>query len=223
MKKTRDNFVIYKITNLVNCKFYIGSAKYFAGRKGEHLSLLRKGKHHNKHLQSSYNKYGEDKFEFNIIEYTTKEKLIEREQYYLDTLQPQYNFLKVAYSSLGFKHTEECKNKMSISRKGKQNSLGRKLSEETKEKIGKNQIGRIKSEIELNKKRKKIVQLDLNSNFINEFIDSVSASKKLNLHETNIRSCCRQEAGFRKYPKSTGGFKFMYKDQFELQRIKENG
>jgi len=35
------------------------------------------------------------------------ENLINREQYYLDLLQPEYNVLKVAGSSLGFKHREE--------------------------------------------------------------------------------------------------------------------
>jgi group I intron endonuclease len=31
--------------------------------------------------------------------------LIEREQYYLDTLEPKYNILKIAGSSLGYKHS----------------------------------------------------------------------------------------------------------------------
>lgn len=45
--KTRDNYVIYSITNILNNKFYIGSAVYFAARKGHHLEKLRKNKHYN--------------------------------------------------------------------------------------------------------------------------------------------------------------------------------
>lgn len=58
MQNKRKEFVIYKIINTINGKIYVGSAKYFAGRKGEHYSMLRNNKHSNKHLQNSYNKYG---------------------------------------------------------------------------------------------------------------------------------------------------------------------
>lgn len=220
MRDKRKEFVIYKIINTINDKIYIGSAKYFAGRKGNHYYKLRNNKHHNQHLQNSYNKHG-DVFRFEILEYCTPDTLIEREQHYLDALNPDYNILKEAYSSLGFKHSEECKKEMSKRRKGKQHSLGRKLSKKTKEKIGSYQIGRIKTEEELNKQRIPIVQLDKEYNFIQEFSDSVTASKDLKIAQTNIRSCCRQEAGYRRWPKTAGGFKFMYKNQFELQRIKE--
>jgi len=38
--------------------------------------------------------------------------LLEREQYYLDNLQPEYNIVKTAGSTLGYKHTEESLEKM---------------------------------------------------------------------------------------------------------------
>ena len=37
---------------------------------------------------------------------------MDREQYYLDCLKPEYNILKIAGSSLGFKHSEETKVKI---------------------------------------------------------------------------------------------------------------
>jgi group I intron endonuclease len=132
--KTRDEFVIYKITNIINNKIYIGSAKYFARRKGEHYYMWRNSKHSNQHLQNSYNKYG-DVFKFEIIEYCIEKNLIEKEQFYIDTLNPQYNILKEAYSSIGFKHSEETKQLLSKKFKGMQRSLGRKFSEETKSKM----------------------------------------------------------------------------------------
>jgi len=45
--------VIYKITNIINNKIYIGSAAYYDKRIGDHVSNLRKNKHHNKYLQSA--------------------------------------------------------------------------------------------------------------------------------------------------------------------------
>jgi len=41
-----------------------------------------------------------------IIEYCSPKDLINREQYYLQSLKPDYNILKTAGSLLGFKHSE---------------------------------------------------------------------------------------------------------------------
>lgn len=59
---------IYKIINVVNNKFYVGSAVSFAERKRKHWWMLRKGTHANKHLQAAWNKYGEASFTFVIVE-----------------------------------------------------------------------------------------------------------------------------------------------------------
>ena len=52
-------------------------------------------------------KYGYSGFCLYILEYCEPSILLEREQYYIDTLNPEYNILKIAGSSLGFKHSEE--------------------------------------------------------------------------------------------------------------------
>lgn len=52
-------------------------------------------------------KYGYNKFSIDILEYCESSVLIKREQYYLDTLEPEYNILKKAGSSLGYKHSLE--------------------------------------------------------------------------------------------------------------------
>jgi len=52
-------------------------------------------------------KYGYSKFSLEILEYCDENKVLEREQHYLNTLQPVYNILKVAGSSTGFKHSDE--------------------------------------------------------------------------------------------------------------------
>lgn len=60
--------VIYKIINVVNNKFYVGSTTNKKVRFRQHRNLLRGNRHHCKHLQASWNKYGEDKFEFVVVE-----------------------------------------------------------------------------------------------------------------------------------------------------------
>jgi len=60
--------VIYKIINLVNDKFYVGSTTNKKIRFRQHRKLLRGNRHHCKHLQSAWNKYGEEKFTFEVVE-----------------------------------------------------------------------------------------------------------------------------------------------------------
>jgi len=82
---------IYKILNNVNGKFYIGSTNNFNNRKITHLTKLNKGKHENKYLQRAWNKYGEDNFEFIILEIVPYEDQFNIEQKYLDKLKPFKN------------------------------------------------------------------------------------------------------------------------------------
>ena len=59
---------IYKIINVVNNKFYVGSAVDLKRRKTRHFSELRKGKHNNRHLQAAWAKYGEQAFVFVVVQ-----------------------------------------------------------------------------------------------------------------------------------------------------------
>jgi group I intron endonuclease len=72
-------------------------------------------------------KYGHSNFIFDIIEYCDTHNVIQREQYYLDHFDFDYNVLEKANSSLGYKHTNETLAKM----KGRKNVLGYKHSLET--------------------------------------------------------------------------------------------
>jgi len=126
---------IYIIKTEINNRFYIGSAINLYNRMHTHLTHLKKNKHCNTKLQRFVNKHGIENLFFECVELCEKENLIIREQFYIDTLKPFYNIAKKAGSTLGTKITKEQSEKLSKLRKGKQNSLGRILSEETKQKI----------------------------------------------------------------------------------------
>jgi len=135
---------IYRITNKVNSKHYIGQAHDIEDRWKQHLKSLRKNNHYNNYLQKAWNKYGEDNFEFKVVQECNEEDLNIFETLYINilkTLAPDgYNLREGGNSN---KHTEETKQKISESEKGK------KISEETKRKISEANKGKNKG-----KKRK---------------------------------------------------------------------
>lgn len=87
--KTRKICGVYKITNNANGKFYIGSSKDVKNRWYQHEKALNDGVHGNTHLQNAWNKYGGRKnFTFEIIEECEPDVQFEREQFYLNELNP---------------------------------------------------------------------------------------------------------------------------------------
>lgn len=138
---------IYKIANKSNGKIYIGSSFDLEQRKARHFRDLERGRHHSRHLQNAYNKYGADSFDFVIIEKVEKHKTLEVEQKYLDELKPYddevgYNISEKATNCVmsgekhwayglpseehhwfGRKHTEETKKKISEAQSGERNHM----------------------------------------------------------------------------------------------------
>lgn len=132
---------IYKILNKVNGKFYIGSAVDFYNRWHSHKHYLNNRNHHNSHLQRAWDKYWNISFEFIILEICDKNKLVEREQHWIDATNccdPEigYNIKITANSNAGLKFSDAHKAKMSAWQ------IGRQLSNETKEKISNTLKGR---------------------------------------------------------------------------------
>lgn len=98
---------VYAIINTLNGNRYIGSAACLAVRWKYHRWELRRGRHHSQHLQRAWRKYGAAAFTFSVVErIDNPTQLVQREQHYLDTLQPEYNECRVAGSALGRPQTE---------------------------------------------------------------------------------------------------------------------
>ena len=79
---------VYKITNIVNGKFYIGSSKDIKNRWTQHKRKLNNETHGNPHLQNAWILYGGNNFSFEIIEECVPDMRFEREQHYLNSLNP---------------------------------------------------------------------------------------------------------------------------------------
>lgn len=133
---------VYEIRCIHNGRRYIGSAANFSSRWRLHYTQLETGTHHSRHLQRSWNKYGESGFVFRVVEQCDRASIIEREQHYIDTLKPEFNSRPDATSQLGFKFSEESKKKMSEAAKRSRNFKGHKHSEETKRRISESRKGK---------------------------------------------------------------------------------
>lgn len=140
---------IYKITNTINGKCYIGKAVNVEVRLRQHKT----GYHSNIHLQSSIKKYGIDKFKFELLEECTRDKLSERERYWIKYYNSfgsggynlteggdggnfkYYTYEQRSKMLKGHKVSDETRRKISESHKG------RKMSEESKKRMSESHKG----------------------------------------------------------------------------------
>lgn len=190
--------VIYKITNIINNKIYIGSASFYDKRKGTHLTMLRNNTHKNKYLQYSYNKHGKSNFKFEIIEHVGSQKeLLVREQYWLNftkcyNREIGYNISKIAGSNLGNKMSEDSKKKIGDFWRGK------KFSKERIEEIRKNRT----------LEQGKIINVfDNNMKLLYTFESMSEASRNLKVSIASISKQCKKGFNTKKVK-----YIFRYKD-----------
>lgn len=152
---------IYKITNLINGKVYVGQSINIMKRWVDHIRILNNNKSKCTLLQRAWNKYGQDNFSFEIIELCSEDMLDEIETKYIefyDSCNNGYNIesggnknkslseetkKKIRDAHRGKCMSEETRKKMSEAKKGEKNSMyGKNHTEETKRKISENNKGK---------------------------------------------------------------------------------
>lgn len=106
---------IYKITNTVNGKAYVGSSKNIQKRFKTHMYALDSNEHHSVKLQRAWNKHGSSKFTFDVILLCSIENLIMYEQICIDhnkAAELGYNICIKSGSREGAPHSKDVVNKM---------------------------------------------------------------------------------------------------------------
>ena len=230
---------IYKITNKINGKSYIGKTNDIVRRWKEH----RYGHGGTSILSKAFAKYGLDNFEFSIIcehDYHTKEemnkKLSELEVYYIGV----YNTFKKGYNAtIGgdgisfYSHSQETIEKIKESNRGKKASeakkqkisaakLGQHHSSETKEKISSayGYIWRYKKEKDYplhidvsNNARaqfyKAVLQFSKEGNLIATYDSILKASLATDIKRRAISNCLYG------WSKIAGGYIWRFKEEME--------
>lgn len=144
------SFGIYRITNILNGRSYIGkTGMSFGDRWDCHRAQLNGGYHDNPHLQRAWDKYGQNNFEFCVIEIVDDVLLLnDLERKYIKQYRENnacYNILDGGDGGffLGTHLREETKQK--IGEKNRVNMTGKKFSAETRAKMSESQRRRYSS------------------------------------------------------------------------------
>lgn len=164
---------IYRIRNTITGRSYYGqTGENFKRRYWHHKWKLNEGNHDNQHLQSAFNKYGEENFVFEIVEIITEnDKLDEREIHYISTCDNNYNILGGGGGRRGVHMSEHAKRL--VGEANRKHMTGRKASNETRAKMSKSQSIRYN-----------------NPSIVERSIDDPTAKK---IKETLVKGCKSRE------------------------------
>jgi predicted GIY-YIG superfamily endonuclease len=188
---------IYKIINTITNKVYIGSSVNLEKRVNGHFSSLRSNKHENKHLQYSFNKYGESAFRADILKTFSKNEITQRELRNVETKYISkynsndssfgYNISSVGIGTTLKEFTEERKRKISEANRGRVAHNKGVPMEDSQKKL----LIKVNSE----KFGKSILVYDRIGNLINEFDSVRETYRTLRIPRNQITEICRGKSG----------------------------
>lgn len=183
---------VYKITNKLTNKVYIGITNQGSGaRYRHHWYESRIGEP--SPIHRSMAKYSEENFTLEIIDFAdTYDELKEKEKYWIKQYNSTdrsvgYNLTEGGDGTFGRFHSEETKEKI------RQKALGRKASEDTKKKMSESRKGKCsdKQKEHLSKLQEqcktKIYQYSKTGEFIAEYDSITEACKENGLNRDTIR------------------------------------
>lgn len=197
----KDTWVpaIYKITNTVNQKIYIGSTKFFYNRFSNYKSIKGESAAAGKLLVAAIRKYGLEKFEFEIVEIPKEDERFDREQYWIDLLKPftpigynlAKNTLRIPYVKKSAFKKEEYREK--------RRQIALKYSEQTRERAS-------RPVYRINKETLEIEE---------EYPSALEADRKLGISLNSVNKVCRNE----KNHHATAGSYWCYKDNYHAGKF----
>lgn len=190
---------IYIIRNIINNKVYIGSSVSINSRLSTHKNLLMNNKHFNKHLQSSYNKYGLNSFTFNILEITNVSIINEREEFNISL----YNANDTKH---GYNKRIKC-----------DTNIGKKFSSQHIENLRKSHIG-IKRSKEAHRKiiesqYKEVYKIDESGKILEKYKSLIDAGLNNDIHKESISACCSNKLN------STGGYFWCFANNYTKEQF----
>ena len=188
-KQNKGKSGIYRWVHKDSGKSYVGSSSKLNDRFRRYFnhSYLSSSQRGASLICNALLKHGYMGFRLEILEYCPISILLDREQFYIDNLNPEYNILKTAGSNLGYKHTEPSLKLMSIASKSRNEleeviklkrevMLGRKLSKDHLENMAKNNPFRVP-----------IILSNLETGKREEFTSMIQAAQFLGVDMTTVK------------------------------------
>jgi group I intron endonuclease len=179
---------VYRLVNHAEKLCYVGSSKNLFKRRAEHFRLLRKNTHPNARLQTAYNVYGEDVFEW-IEEVSCAEESDARE---LELLvlkgdlcfeeAPGYNMALDAFPMMGRTHSEYTKQKIADTKR----ALAKPLDVAARKQLQQAQTARRLANAEHSKRVQFIVE--------NDHLSYAERAKTVGLQPSSVRKLYLQHA-----------------------------
>ncbi len=201
---------VYCIINKINNKIYIGSSINIQERIYNHKTHLNKNIHCNKYLQSSYNKYGKDNFEFDILDLCSPDIMHSIEKYWINITNScnknfGYNLCpNPTKGTLGYKYTEQQKENIKNSIKGKRKGI---LNPNYGKKSPKHVI-----EASINATAKAVAQINKNTDEVIKIFRSIEEAERfIGKSSTHISAVCNNKKNRNNYPMLTAyGYKWKF-------------
>ena len=200
---------IYVITNDIDARVYIGSATSFKQRYAVHKKKIIQNEGCNPKLKNFANKYGIEHLTFSAVHACEKEDLLKMEQLYLDIFQPfddnGFNIARKAGSPIGYKHTQEAKDKMKGRPGHKWDEEHKKLFSEMKKGVKRPESVKEKIRESYTGKTKPVMVYNENG-FIAEYASAMDAAIQMNIPKMLIKNCLQEKS------KTSKGYVFIYKE-----------
>lgn len=241
--------VIYKVTNLINYKVYIGQTIDFKRRKIEHLAKSS----NTCYFHNAIAKYHKNNFQWEIIDKAeTKEELNEKEIYWIEVLKTYaylteskgYNMTRGGLCGCNegvgvvqldinngsyineYKSTTEASRQTGIQSSSISSCCARKIKSAGKF------LWVYKSEYNINNiyeytfsegVRKKVIQLSLDGSFLKEYKSIKEASLINNINPTSISECCLHKRGAKRVENFMWIFSEEYDENKDYRFISKKG
>lgn len=183
--ENRNKSGVYRWINRVNNKTYIGSSTNLSTRLLDYYQIKHLLKYKTP-IHFALLKYGYSNFILEVLEYCNKNETVQKEQHYFDQLNPEYNVLKIAGSTKGYKHTKATIEKMKTVHLSNDDiklsrslaRLGFKVSDFTRKRL---------SEITTARAGIAVTVYNMDTNEEKEYVNITEAAKALNVSRTAVR------------------------------------
>jgi group I intron endonuclease len=205
-------FLIYEIQNKINGQKYIGCTKQINRRWKEHKIALNNNKHKNPKLQAAWNYYGEESFQFIVIEtLETETDMFDREAILIEGGINLYNITDGGYGGDRFTNNpnkEDYRDKLSKAQIKRYSNPSERLKSNVFKNLTPEQLierKKVWSKAQTGKNNSRfkwdipVLQIDLNTNEVIKEYEYPRLVNEDGFVSKYVINCCLNKKSFNKH------------------------